>query len=230
MIKVILWDIDGTVLNFLAQEEASIRKCFELFGLGECNDAMLNEYSAINATYWPRMESGELTKQQVLVQRFEEFFGNHDIDTGLAEAFNETYQKQLGETIVFNPNALGTIRTLKGRVIQCASTNGTVTAAHRKLSKSGLDQILEHLFISEEIGIEKPNIGFFEKIFAVLPDYQKDEFLIVGDSLTSDIKGGNNAGILTCYYNPDHKTYRTDLRIDYEIDDLKDIISIINEQ
>ena len=230
MIKVILWDIDGTVLNFLAQEEAAIRKCFELFGLGECDDAMLNEYSTINATYWPRMESGELTKQQVLVQRFEEFFGKHDIDTGLAEAFNEAYQKQLGETIVFNPNALSTIGALKGKVIQCASTNGTVTAAHRKLSKSGLDQILDHLFISEEIGIEKPNIGFFEKIFAVLPDYQKDEFLIVGDSLTSDIKGGNNASILTCYYNPDHKTYRTDLRIDYEIDDLKDIISIIDEQ
>ena len=74
MIKVILWDIDGTLLDFLKAEHAALQTCFSVFSLGECIDEMIARYSAINRTYWERLERGEITKAQVLVERFREFF------------------------------------------------------------------------------------------------------------------------------------------------------------
>ena len=80
MIKTLLWDIDGTLLDFSKAEEYGIRKCFEIFSLGECTDEMLSRYSKINRKYWERLERNEITKQQVLTERFVEFFKLENID------------------------------------------------------------------------------------------------------------------------------------------------------
>ena len=98
---VILWDVDGTLLNFLEAEKAAIRSLFLEFGLGECSDEMLRRYSVINRKYWNRLERREMTKQQILVGRFEEFFAAEGIDPSLSERFNEAYQVRLGDTVVF---------------------------------------------------------------------------------------------------------------------------------
>ena len=92
MIKVILWDIDGTLLNFLKAEHEAIKKCFEIFNLGECSDEMISRYSVINRKYWEMLERGEITKQEVLVGRFQEFFRNEGIETDCAEKFNSEYK------------------------------------------------------------------------------------------------------------------------------------------
>lgn len=226
-IKVVLWDIDGTLLDFQVAEKHAIRACFSKFRLGECTDEMLRDYVEINAGYWRRLEKGELTKPQVLVGRFEEFFGKYGIDTAAAPAFNEEYQLRLGDTICFCENALETVKALRGRVLQYAVTNGTKTAQERKLAGSGLDQLLEGVFISEMIGIEKPMMGFFDKAFQEIGAYEKDEMMIVGDSLTSDMQGGNNAGIVTCWYNPNGIERPEGLRIDYEIRNIKEIQEIV---
>ena len=226
-IKAVLWDIDGTLLDFQVAEQYAIRACFEKLGLGECSDEMLRDYIRINAGYWRRLEKGELTKPQVLVGRFEEFFERYGIDAAAALAFNEEYQVRLGDTICFCSNALETVRALKGRALQYAVTNGTKTAQERKLEKSGLNGLLEGVFISEIIGIEKPMKGFFERVFQEIGNFRKDEMMIVGDSLTSDIQGGNNAGIVTCWYNPAGEKSPADLRIDYEIKDIKEGVTIV---
>lgn len=226
-IKVVLWDIDGTLLNFKEAEKYAIRVCFEKFGLGECTDQMLREYSAINGRYWRGLECGEYTKPQVLVGRFEEFFEKYGIDTSIASSFNDEYQIRLGDTVCFCENGLETVRALKGKVLQYAVTNGTKAAQDRKLANSGLDQLLDGIFISEEIGIEKPMTGFFDKVFREIGAYRKDEMMIVGDSLTSDMQGGSNVGIVTCWYHPEGKETPGNLKIDYEIHDIKQVLEIV---
>ena len=119
------------------------------------------------------------------------------------------------------------MKGLKGRIKQYAVTNGTKVAQDRKLLKSGLIDLFDGVFISEEIGVEKPGIGFFEYVWEQIGEYDPSEIMIVGDSLTSDIQGGNNAGIVCCWYNPSGKTNDKNLKIDYEITDLQDILELI---
>ena len=226
-IKVILWDIDGTLLNFEEAEKYAIRTCFSMFGLGECSDAMLADYSVINRGYWQRLERGELTKPQVLEGRFMEFFGKYGLDTGCAAAFNAQYQISLGDTFCFHDRGLETVQALQGKVRQYAVTNGTRIAQERKLQGSGLADLLDGVFISEEVGIEKPGIGFFQRVWDAIGDYSPEEVIIVGDSLTSDIQGGNNAGILCCWFNPTGKPAPEQLRIDYTIENLSQVLDIV---
>lgn len=229
MIKVLLWDIDGTLLNFLAAEKAAMKKCFEVCGIGECTDEMIARYSKINRKYWEMLERGEITKPQVLIGRFEEFFESEGIVTDCATEFNKEYQVRLGDTICFCDNGYELVKSLKGRVKQYAVTNGTKVAQDKKLAKSGLVELFDAVFISEEIGVEKPGVGFFEKVWDSIGKYKSDEVMIIGDSLTSDIQGGNNAGILCCWYNPKGAVNDKGVRVDYEIDDLQKVKEILFE-
>ena len=227
MIKVVLWDIDGTLLSFKLAERAAIGTCFQIFGLGELTDEMLADYSAINARYWKRLELGELTKPEVLRGRFEEFFTAYGLDTSCVDAFNAEYQVRLGETVVFNDNAKELVERLRGKVKQYAVTNGTLVAQRGKLKNSGLDRLLDDVFISDVVGVEKPGKAFFDAVFAAIGPCGSDEVLIVGDSLTSAIKGGNNAGILCGWYNPDGAPVPEDIRVDYDIRDLNAVKLIL---
>ena len=182
MYTTVLWDIDMTLLDFLAAEKYAIGECFRIFGLGVCSDEMLERYSAINKKYWERLERGEITKQETLEGRFREL------------------------------------------------TNGTQTAQRRKLANSGLDQIFVRAFISDEIGYEKPDVRFFEPVLQELKDCRKEEILLIGDSLTSDIKGANNAGLACCWYNPKKTINDKGVRIDHEIQDLLEIEQIVGKR
>ena len=175
MVKVILWDIDGTLLNFEMSEKYAIRKCFSIFELGECTDEMLAQYSQINRKYWEGLERGELTKQEVLVGRFKEFFDEQGLPTEKAEAFNSEYQIRLGDKAFYNDEGGQIVEQLKKKGIkQYAVTNGTLTAQERKLKLSGLDQLLDGVFISDVIGVEKPNIGFFDAVWKEIGSYKKN--------------------------------------------------------
>ena len=228
MIKVLLWDVDGTLLNFLAAEKAAMKKCFEVCGIGECTDEMIARYSKINRKYWEMLERGEITKPQVLVGRFEEFFKSEGIITDCAPEFNKEYQVRLGDTICFCDDGYELVKSLKGQVKQYAVTNGTKVAQDKKLNKSNLINLLDDVFISDVLGVEKPNAGFFDIVFERIGEYKKEEVLIVGDSLTSDIRGGNNAGILTCWYNPKKLENTIGVDVDYEIANLWEIEQILS--
>ena len=252
--KILLWDIDGTILNFEKAEEAAIRRGFEENGLGTCTDDMLEAYKKINKKYWEALERGEMTKEQILIGRFVEFFTKYGLDTKKADAFNRGYQVNLGDTICFNDDAYNLLKAFSKKYRQYAVTNGTAVAQHKKIEKSGIGEILEKCFISEEVGFEKPSEKFFDAVFkeigcgdcvgnsdangkieventGILETHNntidKNEILIIGDSLTSDIKGGNNCGIRTCWYNPKHEDNKHELKIDFEISDLRELLQYL---
>ena len=223
MIKVILWDVDGTLLDFKKSEYAAFKKCFEIFELGECTDEMIGRYSVLNKEYWEMLERGEISKAELLTGRFQDFFQRENIETDCAFEFNKEYQLLLGETICFCDNSYELLKSLKGRIKQYAVTNGTKVAQDKKLKNSGFDKIFDGVFISEEVGTEKPGKDFFDYVFQEIGNYEKDEVMIVGDSLTSDMQGGNNAGIVCCWYNPKKVPNTKNIKIDYEIVDLNEI-------
>lgn len=231
MYKIVLWDVDGTLLNFSASEKAALRRLFAEYGFGECTDEMLADYIKINRRYWRALERGELTKPEILVYRFREFLEKYGLNAHVAVEFNAKYQSYLGDTIVFEEGGLEAVQALKGKVVQCAATNGTIEAQKKKLRESGLDKLFDYLFISDEIGIEKPGKGFFDTVWETLEKdgvrFTKDDVIIIGDSLTSDMQGGVNAGIATCWFNPHGIENNSQLNLDYEISSLSQVLAII---
>ncbi len=231
MIRVILWDIDNTLLNFNRAEVAALNKDFEEFQLGELTEEMFKEYIVINKRRWQALERGEMTKLEVTEGRFVEFFEMYGIDTSFAPAFNDRYQELLGETIVFNDDAYAIVSDLKGKILQGAATNGTKKAQTGKLKNSGLGELFDVVFISEEIGAEKPAVEFFNHVMNDLntrvENLKPEEVLMIGDSLTSDIKGANNAGVKACWYNPEGIPCDKEVQIDYEIKDLHEVFGLL---
>jgi 2-haloacid dehalogenase len=230
MIETVLWDVDGTLLDFNAAERAAIGTLFADFGLGKCTDAMLARYHEINIGFWQRLERKELTKKQVLTGRFEQFFSEYGIDTGIISEFNEKYQLTLGDTIVYCDDSLNIVRALKGKVKQYAVSNGTVVAQTKKLDRSKLGEQMDGIFLSEKLGVEKPDPAFFDRVFSEIGVYDRSTVMIVGDSLTSDIRGGMNAGIRTCWYNPPGKPVPEGYRADYVISDLHEMTDLLKTE
>mgnify|MGYP005955353883 CR=1 FL=1 len=227
MIRVVLWDIDNTLLDFPAAERQALQRSFQAFGLGPCQEAQLTRYSALNTRWWKRLENGEITKAQLLPGRFEEFFRTEGIPFTQYHEINDFYQIQLGETVVFLDHGYELVRDLKGTVKQYAVTNGTLAAQSRKLKNSGLQDLLDGVFISEQVGAEKPSPTFFHRVLTDIGPYAKDEILLVGDSLTSDMRGGRWAGLRCCWYNPQGDPVPEDPAIDYDIRDLNQVRAIV---
>ena len=191
------------------------------------SDEMLSHYTEINKKYWKLLECGKMEKERILVERFEEFFAKEGIRTDEVKEFNKEYQHDLGDTIVFNDNALEIIKAQKKNCKIIIVTNGTAIAQNKKLERSGLDKIADNIFISELVGFEKPNIHFFEKVIAEAGIEDVSQAVIIGDSLTSDIQGGCNSGIDTCWYNPKGEINDTNLIPTYTIKNLHELETII---
>lgn len=228
--QAVLWDVDGTLLDFLAAERVSLKKQYESFGFGICDDARIARYSAINVKYWERLERGEITKKEVLEGRFREFLKKEGVDPKYAEEFSRAYESGLPDTIVFCDNSKEIVTALKGKIYQAVVSNGTIPVQSRKLKESGLGELMDGIFLSEQVGYEKPALEFFDAVFAAMPDIPKEEILIVGDSLTSDMLGGERAGIDTCWYNPRRLPKKIEVRTDYEITDLCEVLEILGQK
>lgn len=229
MYNTILWDVDQTLLDFEKSQDYALR-----FSLGqlklEIDEKIIQLYASINDAYWKRLELGEITKKELLTGRFDTLFEKLQITDFSSEDIAPIYQKALGSVYYFIDDSLELCKKLKGKVRQYAVTNGVASTQRNKLELSGLKDVMDGIFISGEIGYEKPDIRFFETCFKQIPDFEAEKTLIVGDSLTSDIKGGNLAGIACCWYNHAHKINESGLRIDYEITNLWEVEGILSWQ
>lgn len=227
MIKVLLWDLDNTLLDFPTAEREALRGAFAAFGLGPCPEDMVARYSALNAGYWKRLERGEITKAWLLPERFRDFFHREGIDFTDYAAFNDDYQRRLGDVVAFQDHSDQLVRDLKGQVKQYIVTNGSQVTQARKLRRSGLGELMDGVFISEVVGGEKPSLDFFTPVLAAIGPYDREELLLIGDSLTSDMAGGNRAGIPCCWYNPKGEPIPPGFTIRYDIRDLNEIRGIL---
>ena len=230
MIKVILWDIDGTLLDFKKNESNSIKNAFRVFSLGECSDDTVKLYSDINQSCWEMLERGELTKEQTLIVRFEKFFDELDIKGVSPREFCSVYENGIADTTAFIDGAYDTVSSLRGKYKQYAVTNGAYSVQTERLKRLGLGELFDGVFISDKVGYEKPSPLFFDYVRKHIDNVSLDEILIVGDSLTSDIKGGNNMGIKTCLFSPKPLVYdKNEYKINYVISSLDEIDSVLEK-
>ncbi len=225
-ITTILWDVDGTLLDFDYSMRCSLRKCFRTIGQ-PITEEMIQCYSRINDGYWKRLERGEITKAELLAGRFRDFFGEYGL-TGIDEkAFLKEFQEGLGNNYAFVDDALTLVKSLQGQYRQYVVTNGVTATQMNKLKLSGLFEVMDGIFISETIGCAKPHRAFFDHCLKQLEEKDPHRILIVGDSMTSDILGGIQAGIKTCWYNPGEKPHTYDYRADYEITVLQQLYEVL---
>ena len=224
----IFWDLDQTILDFAKSQDYALRYAFRQFGL-ETEAETVSLYAAINDTYWKRMERGEITKDEVLRGRFVTLFERMGIVDIQPETFGDIYQDALGGVFFFQDEADKLIMQLKERgFCQYIVTNGVNKTQAKKVRLSGLDQMVDGVFVSELIGYPKPRKEYFDACFEQLAGITREECILVGDSITSDMQGGINAGIAVCWYNPDRQSNCSGLAIDYEIQDLHELMPILD--
>lgn len=224
---ILLWDVDQTLLDFDKSMDYALRYTFEQLHL-EITDEIVKQYAAINDSYWKRLELGEVTKQELLIGRFATLLKELDLDKQITpEIIQPIYQKALGSVYFYLDDSIDLCRKLQGKVRQFVVSNGVAVTQTNKMQLSGLGSLMENVFISENIGIEKPSPQFFERCFSQIPDFKKEKTIIVGDSLSSDMKGGNAVNITCCWYNPEKKVRPSDIRIDYEITNLWEVEAIL---
>lgn len=228
MIRYLFLDLDNTILDFTRAESIAIRKTMAACGL-EPTDTLAARYSVINDLHWKALERGELTKPQVVTGRFAMFFGEQGIEVDAA-AVAKTYEHFLSQGHWFLPGAEETVKQkLFGRYRLFLASNGTPVVQKGRMTSADLYPYFEQSFVSEEIGFNKPAKEFFDIAFSRIPGFRREECLMVGDSLTSDILGGRNAGLRTVWVNPKQKTAPDHLKPDYEIKTLADLPALLEE-
>lgn len=226
----VFWDLDQTLLDFDRSMEYALQAVFAQYGL-KINEEMTARYSVINRSYWLRLESGELSKEQVTVGRFRTFFEELGITHVSPEELNVDYQRELGSVFFFMEGAKELVALLKERGYrQYVVTNGVNATQANKMRLSELDRIMDGVFVSELMGYPKPRKEFFDGCFAALSDVDRNKCILVGDSLTSDMRGAENAGIASCWFNPEKQEKDVDVRTDYEIRRLEELISILEQE
>ncbi len=225
MYKFVFLDTDDTILDFLKTERVAITRCFQRFGLTP-TDALIRRYSAINQSEWERLERGETTREQVLVDRFKRLFAElgTDIDP---YAFEDCYQRLLGEGHIFVEGAEDILAYLAPKYHLFIASNGVAITQDTRLASAGIVPYFDQIFISERTGHHKPEKAYFDYCFARIPNFRREEAIIVGDSLSSDIQGGKNAGIATCWFNYRGKPARPEIQPDYTIYTLAELKKIL---
>ena len=225
MYKFLLLDLDDTILDFKKAEYFALRQTLEAFGL-QPTEEVCARYSVINQAHWEMLERKELTREQVLVGRFEVLFSEYGIDCDAA-ACAAYYANALSQGHYFLPGAPEALRRLAKQYPLYLVSNGTAAVQRGRIKSADIAQYFQDIFISHEIGVNKPDKVFFDRCFAQIPDFDRAKALIVGDSLTSDIQGGINAGIATCWVNPNGKTAPGSLSPDYQIPSITQLEALL---
>lgn len=224
MIEFLFLDLDDTILDFHKAERVAISKTIREFGV-EPSEEILNLYHGINKWHWEQLELGKLTRAEVLVNRFGVLFEKlgKEVDTSQCARI---YEKNLSTGHWFLPGAEEAVERLSKKYRLFLASNGTAVVQKGRMTSANLYRFFETVFVSQEIGHNKPSKAYFDACFARIPGFDREKAMIVGDSLTSDIKGGRNAGIKTVWVNPGHKSCG-EIKPDYEIEYLHQLEALL---
>lgn len=228
MIRNILLDLDDTLLDFSVAEHAALMRTFEDFGIS-ADEAVMRRYSQINSNCWRRLERGEISRSEVLIGRFRALFAEMALP-GRAEEVNARYEEYLAREHVFVPGAPALLEALYGKYRMYIVSNGTAKIQYSRIAGADIGKYFDGIFISEEIGYDKPDRAFFSYCFSQIPDFSREESVIVGDSLTSDMLGGRNAGVRTVWFNPAKKRDEIGAMPDFEIQAPRQLLDILLAQ
>ena len=225
MIEFLFLDLDDTILDFHKAERIAISKTIRDFGV-EPTEEVLNLYHKINKWHWEQLEKGLLTRDEVLENRFGVLFGQLGVAADAA-ACARAYEKNLSIGHYFLPGAEEAVDRLSKKYRLFLASNGTASVQKGRMTSANLYRFFEKVFVSQEIGHNKPSKAYFDGCFAQIPDFDPAKAMIVGDSLSSDIQGGINAGIRTVWVNPDHMENNTAIQPDYEIEALYQLPALL---
>ena len=221
-----LWfDADNTLFDYNKAETTALMKSLQLFGL-PFDENHMTTYRKINQDLWEALERQEIKPEVLRVRRFELFLESIG-STGPAEKLSDTYIKQLGLCFDLIDGAFEVLNAFHGKSRIFIVTNGLTDVQRSRLELSPVKQFISEIVISEEIGAAKPHAAFFDVAFARAGNPSKGEILMIGDSLTSDMRGGVDYGIDTCWFNPNGGSKPVDLPVTYEIRKLRDLFEII---
>ena len=221
----LLFDLDNTLFDFSKAERQAFKKLCETYGI--CyNKELFVFYHQVNDALWKRLERGEITQKQLQPKRFEQvcrYVGKQQV---CYEKMNTDYRIFLSQCSEMIPGALEICEKLEQSFSIYLVTNGVSKTQRNRLKGSKLMDYVSDVFISEEIGFHKPQKEFFEYVLSHI-GAEKNEALVIGDSITSDILGGKHAGIATCFYDPMGKGYPKDIVPDFTIRDLSELLNIL---
>lgn len=225
--QTLLFDVDDTLLDFGAAEQEALSLLFQEQNVSLTTN-MVTRYKEINQRLWSDFEEGKINRDEVVNTRFSLLLKEYgkEVDGVLLEA---TYRKHLEEGHLLIDGAFELISSLYKQYDLYIVTNGVSKTQYRRLQDSGLNELFKDIFVSEDTGFQKPMKEFFDYVFAKIPHFSIQNTLIIGDSLSSDIKGGQLAGIDTCWYNPNKKENSTGIIPNYQIQKLDELYQILSK-
>lgn len=227
MIRNVLFDLDDTLFDFHKAEKIALTKTLVHFGVDPTEET-LALYSTINAAHWKRLELGEISREEVKVGRYRELFKTIGVECDPVKA-TAYYESMLAIGHYFMPGAPELLEELYRKYRLYIVSNGTAKVQEGRIGSSRIAKYMDGIFISQILGANKPDKQFFDICFAEIPDFSLSETVIIGDSLSSDIKGGINAGITTVWFNPKGIENDNDIKPDYTIKELSEVPGLLSQ-
>ena len=224
----LLFDLDHTLLDFDAAEDVALSHLLKEEGVKDIQ-AYKDYYVPMNKTLWKDLEQKKITKQELVNTRFSRLFAHFGIEKDGAY-LAERYQFFLSKQGQIFPGVEDLLKKLIHQGYELyAATNGITYIQTGRLEQSGIAPFFKEIFISEQLHTQKPDAAFYEKIGTRISNFDKHHALMIGDSLSADIQGGNNAGIDTVWYNPDHLENNTQAQPTYEVDSYQALLEILDK-
>jgi len=222
----LLLDADGTLFDYDKAEATALKRAIEQVGY-QFQAKYLEAYREINRQIWLDFEQGKISQDRLKTRRFEQLFGAVGI-AGDARVFSDRYLTYLGECSDLIEGAQEVVEKLYGQLKMVIITNGLAAVQKPRFARSAICEYFTDIVISEEVGASKPDSRIFDEAFRKMGNPGKEEVMIVGDSLTSDMRGGSDYGIDTCWYNPQGRECPEDISIRFDIRSLSELIGVVH--